>query len=307
MGETRLEYIQLYPTVRCNKSCSFCFNHAIKPCDDLGHSSYLRLLEKLIKHGLRYVDVMGGEPFLNRELFKIVQSTLEAGLCINISTNGILKKSIKGFLSSFDDRVTLGISINSIADLEHSKDLIKTHKAVTKSVYAKKTGFYELTKQILMLRPRRHYIIYPDILGNMDGDYSIPFFEFYSTWNELFSKEAIEPVFCSGFLPDEGTESLRCPAGTKKIGILPDGSVYPCNLFFGIKEFYLGNIFTEGLKKILSSPVLDYFREFTSSPCKNTDCFLYNRCHGGCPVHGLVHYGSLNAPDPRCYKIKKYI
>jgi len=299
MRAIRLEYIQLYPTLRCNRSCSFCFNRGLGQADDMTLGSYLKILRKLKRHGVRYVDIMGGEPLLNSSIFDIVHATAKAGLGVNISTNGSMKEEVIEFCHRFRGSVNLGISINSQTELDTLADLIRLQRPVTKSLY-RKTDIHTLTKNILSLSPERHYIIYPDTLKVVPPEYRVTFFEFYRTWQHVFSPASIEPVFCGGFLPDKKSASLRCPAGTVKIGVLPDGSAYPCNLFFGIKDFYLGNIFTDSIDKIISNPVLDFFRNYTSSPCKNIDCFLYNNCHGGCPVHSLLYYGSLSAPDPRC-------
>ncbi len=299
MSAIRLEYIQFYPTVRCNRSCSFCFNQSIEPVNDMDLNSYLKMLNKLKHHGVSYVDIMGGEPFLNRDIFEIVEYTIADGVGVNISTNGLLKEKVKEFFSRFEGKANLGISINSQADLKQSAELIRNYSPVTKSLY-EKNSTNGLINKILSLGPRKHYIIYPDNLKESNNHYSIPFYEFYGIWKRVFASSGIEPVYCSGFLPDKKSNCLRCPAGTVKIGILPDGAVYPCNLFFGIKDFYLGNIFSDSIEKIISNPVLDFFRNYKGSPCKKEDCFLYNRCHGGCPVHSLIHYGSLSAPDPRC-------
>jgi radical SAM protein with 4Fe4S-binding SPASM domain len=111
-------------------------------------------------------------------------------------------------------------------------------------------------------------------------------------------------VYCSGFLPDiehyPELSQTRCPAGTTKLGVMPDGSVYPCNLFFGKKEFFLGNILTDPFESIWSHEVLAFFRSVTENPCLVRHCTVRSECHGGCPAHSLFITGDLAAPDPRC-------
>ena len=114
----------------------------------------------------------------------------------------------------------------------------------------------------------------------------------------------IKGVFCSCFIPDTATnpvlEYVRCPAGTTKFSVLPDGSVYPCYLFFRHKEFRLGNIFEDDFSIIRTNPVLNFFREFRGNACPNAGCEIFSLCHGGCPAVSLLINGDLRAPDPRC-------
>lgn len=48
-------------------------------------------------------------------------------------------------------------------------------------------------------------------------------------------------VAASGFYSHGPQPKGRCDAGVKKIAIMPDGSVFPCNLFAGFEEFRLSN------------------------------------------------------------------
>jgi radical SAM protein with 4Fe4S-binding SPASM domain len=81
---------------------------------------------------------------------------------------------------------------------------------------------------------------------------------------------------------------------------MPDGSVYPCNLFFGFEEFLLGNIFTDPFEEIWGHRQLSFFRTFSGNKCPRKDCELHHRCHGGCPAHSYAHFGKRSAPEPRC-------
>jgi radical SAM protein with 4Fe4S-binding SPASM domain len=114
----------------------------------------------------------------------------------------------------------------------------------------------------------------------------------------------VSVVFCSGFLPDlEQYPQLlkaRCPAGTTKLGIMPDGSVYPCNLFFGKEEYRLGNILSDPFDAIWRHSALAFFRTFSGNRCPRTSCALHARCHGGCPAHSYARFGKHSAPEPRC-------
>ncbi|RMG67147.1 MAG: radical SAM protein, partial [Nitrospirae bacterium] len=257
MGGFSLKYVQFYPTLRCNKNCAFCFNQGLELCDDTTLEDYQTIVKKLKNNGVSSVDIMGGEPLLNSDISSIVDATLKSGLEVNISTNGTVKKGIRDLLQRFSGSIRLGVSVNSLKDLRESAEIIRTFRTITKTVYNEKV-VEETTRAVLSLKPKRHYILYPDILNGGSSSYKIPFYSFYHIWQKRYAPLGIGAVFCGGFLPEPENSHLRCPAGTVKIGILPDGSVYPCNLFFGIKDFYLGNIYTHSLEEILSRPVLEY-------------------------------------------------
>jgi radical SAM protein with 4Fe4S-binding SPASM domain len=112
-------------------------------------------------------------------------------------------------------------------------------------------------------------------------------------------------VACEGFVRrDDGgglpPARVRCPAGTAKVSVLPDGSVYPCYLLFGRPELKLGNLLYEPLDRILASPRLEFFRTFSGNSCPRRDCGHHAACRGGCPAVSLLVAGDLAAPDPRC-------
>jgi len=117
--------------------------------------------------------------------------------------------------------------------------------------------------------------------------------------NEL--EEALDTGFvaASAFYKYGSRTQVRCDAGFTKIALMPDGSAFPCNLFFGFNEFRLGNIFKDDYKKILDNPVLEKLRRFQGNQCTLT-CGHHSTCTGGCPAHCFFSHGSLDFADPRC-------
>ncbi|NOX21332.1 MAG: radical SAM protein [Nitrospirae bacterium] len=294
------EYIQLYPTLKCNKDCGFCFNKGLPSEGEISLKEYSKMLDILSLQGIRYIDIMGGEPFLVEDLTRIVRYTLQRGLRLNISTNAKAKERLRSFLSEFSGRVNIGISINSIEDLHDTKEIIKGYSTITKSLYRKPFD-EELLGFIIAISPSKHYLIYPDNLKAPENkELSVAFFEFYLNYKKRYEGQGISIVYCGGFIPDGSYINYRCPAGTTKLGIMPDGSVYPCNLFFGVNDFLLGNILTDDFDRIWNNPVLEEFRHFKTSACPLRECLLYKLCRGGCPAHSLFVYGRLHGPDPRC-------
>lgn len=301
---TAPDYIQFYPTIRCDRSCEFCFNRTMPDVPDMDLKDCRRLFDKVKTIGVHTIDIIGGEPTVHPHIISIISDAISKGFFVNISSNGRDIRLLEE-ISSIDDKITVGISINDPQTLDRCASLIRRNKLVVKSVFGREMD-QGLVKDILALRPKKFYLIYRDAADRKDIEATIPFYQFIEIVQRRYNITDIGTVFCSGFLPDTGNSSeldhVRCPAGTTKLGIMPDGSVYPCNLFFGRKEFLLGNILSDPFDSIWSHSSHVYFRGYSGNPCMQKECELHAQCHGGCPAQSLLVYGDLSASDPRCWQ-----
>jgi radical SAM protein with 4Fe4S-binding SPASM domain len=298
------DYIQFYPTLRCNKSCVFCFNRELAVVRDMSLEDYGTMLEALAPAGVKTLDIIGGEPTLHPDIVRIVDRAVRRGLSVNISSNGT-NLPLLAEIMRLGDAVTAGISVNDRDTFTQVRDFVQQHRPVVKMVFGPALD-RDLIKAILALGPKRFYLIYRDAMEKSWLPEAVPFYQYVSSVDAEYDAALTGTVFCSGFLPhgEQHRElaQTRCPAGTTKIGIMSDGSVYPCNLFFGKKEFLLGNILTDPFRSIWDHKALNFFRSFVRNTCPRTDCALHARCHGGCPAHSFAHRGDPNAPDPRCLR-----
>ncbi len=296
------DYIQFYPTLRCNRSCGFCFNRSLPAAGDMSRADFRRMLGALTRVSVSTIDILGGEPTLHPDIVAFVHDALASGFLINISSNGS-NLDVLEELAGMGPRVTIGISINDRETLEQTGAFIQARGVVVKSLFHPDMD-RGIIRDILSLKPKKYYLIYRDALHRSALAATIPFPRFIEKVEQQFAPEQTGTVFCSGFVPDqEGTPELarvRCPAGTTKLGVLPDGSVYPCNLFFGQEKFFLGNLLSGTFSDIWQHRTLAYFRKPVQNPCARTSCRLHARCHGGCPAHSFVLANDLAAPDPRC-------
>jgi len=295
-------YIQLYPTIRCNRSCSFCFNRALPKAKDMDFADFRRMLDKLKSNGVGTVDIIGGEPTLHEELDRLLMYSLQEGININLSSNGSNRLRLASIMDKYP-QVIVGVSINDQKAARDLEELIITHRPVVKMVAGRLINA-ALVERVLVLKPRKFYLLYRDALDPAQLRETVPSDQFWRFVEDTYDPEQVGTVSCSGFLPDDQhyPELLeaRCPAGTTKLGIMPDGSVYPCNLFFGREEFLLGNIFTDPFEEIWQHRSLTFFRRFSGNTCPRTSCILHNKCHGGCPAHSYAHFGKHSAAEPRC-------
>jgi radical SAM protein with 4Fe4S-binding SPASM domain len=327
-------YVQLYPTVRCNQHCFFCFNgplsrsgaflpDAAGELPDLSFPGALRLLEILEDQGIREIDVMGGEPMLLHWMPDFVNMAAKRGMDINISTNGSRPETISEFKDSDRERITIGVSLegssgerhNSITGSSHFSLAVNTIETLlsldfdvpVKTVVSRKTA-PDIGNIIGILRTlgiRRYYLIHMDILTRdpaiMNGALSFPEFRSFSDHIRETNRDMeICTVSASCFTKKMIGIPALCSGGVNKLSVLPDGSAFPCNLFHRFPAFLLGNILQDDFSSIWTNPRLDAFREPTPHACDDALCVNKTSCTGGCPAHNLYHHGDLHGRDVRC-------
>ena len=260
------DYIQFSPTLRCDRSCDFCFNQALPVGDDMPIASFRRMVDRITSAGVQVLDIIGGEPTLHGDLLPMIEHACGKGMKVNISSNGRDPNQLAEIMRRFS-RATVGVSVNDHATLKKLERFLRKHRPLVKTVFSAAVD-HELIEQILALAPERYYLLYRDALGPGELDGSLSFDRFLEEVGSRYGSR-VGVVFCSGFIPDleqyPQLRMARCPGGTTKLGILPDGSVYPCNLLFGSKEYRLGNILADPFDAIWQHPALAFFRTFAGN------------------------------------------
>lgn len=316
-------YIQLYPTLRCTQSCAFCFNGRMASHGgDMIYDNALRLIDTALEHGISSIDIMGGEPFLLEWMPQFISIALDRGMGVNVSTNGSLPDTLRELRGLSGQALQVGISIEGASPATHAAltgsdnfhlalESIRTlqsigFKPIAKTVVNRRNiteldGIAELLKH---LGVRRYYLIHMDALGPDKGCLTYSYTEFIEIHQGLSASckdIAIGKVHASCFDREGLGGMLRCAGGTRKLLVMPDGSVYPCNLLVSVEGFKMGNIFHDPYDTIINSKALWPLKEFNpGNHCVLSDCGNHQNCTGGCPAH-IYSYGlSINSTDPRC-------
>lgn len=280
------------------------------------------LLDIFAKMGISEIDILGGEPMLVPWMKDFVKYVTSLNITLNISTNGSLLDAVNGFSEIKTDLLNIGFSVHGFSKIHNTltmadnfskavmgiRRLIEGGKnTIVKSVLTKenKHEIYDLILYLKELGVKRYYLLHEDIIGRQKPLTCFSFSEFWKFYSNIKTDMArvldINFVAASGFYKYGLKEQRRCNAGVIKIAVFPDGSVFPCNLFAGFKEFRLGNIFKDDMEKILRNPILESFRKDDgNNRCIRNNCDHYLTCRGGCPAHSYYFYGTLDMADPRC-------
>jgi len=267
---------------------------------------------------------MGGEPFLLGWMPDFIRRANNADIKVNISTNGSLPEAL-GLLDGMSSgNVNIGVSLEGSSAERHNRLTRSIHfqKAALSISLLVSMGLNPIVKTVVnrstmddilnivhLLRDigvRRYYLIHRDLFSRDPASRrdTLSFNDFMMFYREITAQNQdveINKVNASCFEKYSLPEGVRCAGGVKKLSIMPDGTVYPCNLFQHFREFHLGNIITDDFTTIWTSPKLDFFRRRKENRCNMTGCSNFSSCTGGCPAHGYFHAGDLNSPDIRCH------
>lgn len=245
--------VHLDVTYRCNERCVHCYlDH-----DDHGEmttSEIKNILDQLAEAGVFFLTFSGGEVFLRRDFFELLEYARKLLFNVKIKTNAVMIR-----VSEAQRIRSLGVDTIQISVYSHRAEV---HDAITKLPgsfertlkairFLHEQGLkvtmanvlmsgnlgdqYELQKLAAELGV--HYTVDPTITPKIDGDTSILSLRIPGeALREVFSNPALVPnmeEFCAPPKPvsDEDLEGYSCSAGHSFCYISPYGDVYPCVQF----------------------------------------------------------------------------
>jgi len=283
----------------------------------------LRLADILSGSGIGEIDIMGGEPTLLAWMPDFLEAVSKKGMSLNLSTNGGNTDMVLRLAELDPGRVHIGVSLEGSTAEEHER-LTFSHNfraavdsiaglvalkcdPVVKTVVSKETVRFipQIVDLIRNIGVKRYYLIHMDIIGRDRrlAEYALSYTSFRAFYEEIRQNNpdiGIFKVNASCFNKEALPEGVRCAGGVNKLSVMPDGSVYPCNLFHRIGGFNLGNILRQDLLKIWQDPRLDLFRDIDPGSCHVVSCSNRPSCTGGCPAHGYFFHEKPDGPDIRC-------
>ena len=258
MGERALRLgvpfsAQIDLTYRCNEQCVHCYlDH-----DDHGEMTTVEiknLLKEMAQAGVFILTFSGGEIFLRKDFFEILECARDLTFCVKLKTNAVLIREAQA--ARLRD---LGVQSVQISIYSHRPEV---HDAITKvkgslrrSIAAirflKLQGLKVIMANVLMTENMQdyhgvralaeelgaEYTLDPTITPMMDGDRGILNLNAgESALRELFRDEMFvgdaEKV-CAPPPPlnAETLSSLPCSAGHTACYVSPYGEFYPCVQF----------------------------------------------------------------------------
>jgi radical SAM protein with 4Fe4S-binding SPASM domain len=244
--------VQVDLTYRCNERCVHCYldhnDHGEMTTAEIKH-----LLDQLADAGVFILTLSGGEIFLRKDFFEILEhARRKLTFCVKLKTNAILIRereaarikdlgveSIQISIYSHRPEVHDGITLVP-GSLKRSIDAIR---------FLKSQGLKVVIANVLMMRNVQDYphvralaeelgvdcTLDPTITPMMDGDRStVSLGVGQSELREVFRDAALVgnvEEFCTIPSGDTELDSLPCSAGHTACYVSPYGDVFPCVQF----------------------------------------------------------------------------
>ena len=230
---TRFKRIYIEITSACNLNCSFC-QETLRKSHFMSVSEFAHVIEE-IKPYTNYIYLhVKGEPLLHPQLEDILKICGDAGITVNITTNGTLIKDRLAILIAHPVH-QINISLHSADDNDciqmdsYIHQLFESCETLLDRTDTELSLRLWTTRNSPFLFGERNCEIKPRLHVNVQSPFE---------WPSLDSSYFNDRGFCQG---------LR-----QHLAILCDGTVVPCCLD-GNGVMSLGNIFSTHLDSILSA------------------------------------------------------
>ncbi|MEW6683356.1 MAG: methyltransferase domain-containing protein [Nitrospirota bacterium] len=334
LGPRHLSELWLHTNNSCNLACSHCLVSS-GPDGDKGLPTdvLLRALADARALGVRRFFFTGGEPFLRKDLFDLIDAVLEDPKAeLAILTNGILLTPSRIEALRQRDPARLKIQISLDGSTPETNDPIRGkgsfHRIVdgirtalgaglsvtvsTVITEANADDLPEVTRLVSRLGGTTHHLLWLHKRGRADAQ-GVDRTPAVDRVIEVV-RRCREVGRSLGVVVDnhEAVKArLRYPAGTKRdlasagvssLCVYADGQVYPSAALANVPELACGSILERSLQDIwMGSDVARAFASATvedKAICKT--CPLKFLCGGGDIEHAYCYGGSIAAHDPYC-------
>jgi MoaA/NifB/PqqE/SkfB family radical SAM enzyme len=248
-----LDFLWLELTNRCNLRCVHCYTESDPWSGDrdvLGAEDYEDVMRQAYEHGCRKIQLIGGEPQLNRSFKRLLRRSVDSGFqFIEVFTN----------LTRLDDETIEFSARNGIhfATSVYSDDP-GVHDAVTRVRGSHRRTIANLRRLLAAGVPTRAAVLALD--GDLEGAQRTR--NLLREWGADVpnrSGEAREFGRGEGLLGKSASLDGLCGhCWNGNLAVAPDGSVFPCVM---ARQWAVGDITLQTLEEILAGDALRQIRE----------------------------------------------
>ena len=245
--------VHLDVTYRCNERCVHCYlDH--EDHGEMTTAEIKNVLDQLAEAGVFFLTFSGGEVFMRRDFFEILEYARGLLFNVKIKTNAVMIHQAEAQRIRALGVDTIQISVYSHRPEVHDAitklpgSFVRTIKAIR---FMRDQGLKVTIANVLMTWNRHdsdgvqklaaelgvHYTLDPTITPKMDGDTSILSLRIAGEeLPEVFRNPALVPnteEFCAPPKPvsEDDLEGYSCSAGHSFCYISPYGDVFPCVQF----------------------------------------------------------------------------
>lgn len=291
-------------TSRCNLKCLHCYASAgqRKASEDKPATAWINIIHEIAQLNCRHIQLTGGELFLRRDVWQIIDASIaaipEVEIFSNLTVSNIAEivrrkdylsvaTTLLGPTSDIHDAITQSKG-SFLKTTSAIKDLVKAGVRIRVAVIEMNQNHQHISDTLSLIKSMgvsRYGTDYMRSVGRGVINRKVaPLGPVQSRPRRMTS---------SSFLYNRNYN----PCWAHKIAIEPDGTVIPC--IFS-RTIAVGNAFHESLISILSSDRLQDLWRITLDQvdvCK--DCEFRYSCHDCRPL-ALYENGGMYAKAPRC-------
>lgn len=329
--------IALYPTLKCNMSCKFCFVKNVNKTisEELPVSSWIDIINQAKEMGVFSISILGGEPTLYPDIIPLLECANESGMNITITSNGMaVPEEVLDAIVRLNHVIPV-FSLQSIGELNRylmGGDYRKTIKTIDfllakkkevriNSVYTNQSteDFYRIIDYCVLHKIDRYSIgLYMDINKSNNG-INVHTFKDARILDEKLKKYisakygknkfivSLEGCMLYTGYPDFEHDIWKispyekiyygCRAGRTKLEIYANGDVYPCICFENAIQ-PISNITNSKLDDIWKND--EYMKKLREESALNLECQKCGYsviCNGGCPAVKKQLYHSFDCAE----------
>ncbi|MDE2407359.1 MAG: radical SAM protein [Xanthomonadaceae bacterium] len=310
--------VQLDLTYRCNETCIHCYlDH--EDHGEMNTAEILDVLDQMAAAGVFFLNISGGEIFMRKDLFTILERASKLRFSVKLKTNGVMVRAEKARRIA-----ALGVDSVQISLYSHKPEV---HDEITQlpgslkrtlegAQYLKDAGVRVTFANVLMHNNAgdykdvrslaeqmgAEYTVDATITPMMDGDRSTVALNMDAAHlagvmrDETLLGDQARTILAppSGPTPiEEAYSTLPCSAGHTACYVSPYGDVTPCVQF----PYVVGNVRKQRFIDIWKdSPQLNEVRAIRQSDLEGCSSCIHGSSCSRCP--GLAYMeGNMRGPS----------
>jgi radical SAM protein with 4Fe4S-binding SPASM domain len=323
--------VGLYITTRCDLKCRYCFNWESdekKGGRDLEYPDICQILAAGREKGHRYLTLTGGEPFVHKDIFKIIDYAYDIGYLVDILTNGLLIDEYTAEKLGGKCRLRIRVSLEGASKKIHEYfrgentfepalqaigRLIENNIIVGIGFTVYEENLDEIEKTVrLGIELGCTFVRFSPVVRILKGKQAKINFNLHeNTLTKIIAaqiKYKADILFPGSgdkdfSLPIEAFTTKRCEAGSNFFAISPGKIILPCPLILSSPGI-TGKKFTGKHDfDVITEQMEDLFDDIAGRlKGRCATCEFSKNCVGGCPAEKLSFDLTLYDEQPVCAK-----